>query len=102
MKVCKMYNSEGIKIYQRESDGFINVTDLFAADGKKLLDYINRGDTNEFIEKFSAKTNTSLTAMRNGYCWAHPELAMYLSKWCSPLIRHILKYEVLIEPSSNT
>jgi KilA-N domain len=76
-------------ISQRPSDGFVNLTDMAQASGKRVSDYLELDITQRRIDglaKHLGLIPSSLvikTRGRNGGSWAHPQIAIDFAQWCS-------------------
>ena len=87
----------GIVIESRESDKFINATQLCKAGGKRFGDWYSLDSTKELIRtleesiKSDTKSSVSLIDIKKGNTklytqgsWIHPDLAVPLAQWISP------------------
>ena len=88
-----------LKIGQRREDGYINLTTMAQANGKKLNDYSRLDATKAFIDELSMDTGipvSKLIQIRKGKpahiqgTWGHPQVAIHCGQWCSP------KFAVLV------
>ena len=97
----KIINHEvnGLQIGQRCDDGYINLTKMAQANGKKLNDYLRLDITKAFLEELSMDTGipvSKLTQIRRGKpanlqgTWGHPQVSIHCGQWCSP------KFAVLV------
>jgi hypothetical protein len=87
----RIWNDAGIS--RRDSDGFVNATQMAKANGKHLPHYMANDRTREYLEALSgsvgiptdrlvATTMTGPNALRG--TWIHPRLAVDLARWISP------------------
>lgn len=77
-------------ISQRESDGYINASDLCKAAGKRWHNYIRNETTGHFVRALEAKTRISaleliqeVTIAGVTAVWVHPKVAVHLAQWLS-------------------
>ncbi len=83
---------DGYQIENRESDGYINVTNLCKAGGKKFNDWKRLNKTFDFLTILSNATGipvASLIQYQTGYgnaqgTWVHPQVAINIAQWISP------------------
>ena len=84
---------QGTAIQRRESDGFVNATQMAKANGKHLPHYMANDRTREYLEALSGSvgiptdrlvvsTTTGPNDLRG--TWIHPRLAIDLARWISP------------------
>jgi hypothetical protein len=94
-----IHEANGLQIGQRHEDGYINLTKMAQANGKKLNDYLRLETTKAFLEELSMDTGipvSKLTQIRKGKpanlqgTWGHPQVAINCGQWCSP------KFAVLV------
>ena len=78
-------------IQYRESDNYVNATQLCKAGGKKFSHWINLDNTKELIKVL--ETNAGIPALdlidkniggNHIGTWMHPDLAIQLAQWISP------------------
>jgi hypothetical protein len=82
----------GYQIENRESDGYINVTNLCKAGGKKFGNWRQLNRTFDFLKELSNAVGiptASLIQYQTGYgdtqgTWVHPQLAINIAQWISP------------------
>jgi cell division protein FtsB len=92
----------GYQIENRESDGYINVTNLCKAGGKKFNDWKRLNKTDDFLRELSGSignpidqiiqtgTGSKFTvtgipaAVQNSNTWVHPQVAINIAQWISP------------------
>ena len=79
------YNNQ---LIQRRADGFVNLTQMCQANGKRLDYFFKAAKTRKYIEalKHSLQTevvNSSVGGNHDG-TWGHPTLAIRLAQWLSP------------------
>jgi hypothetical protein len=97
-------NNEPYQIVCRESDGYIDVTNLCKAGGKEFKAWNKRKKTKEFIKALEIKLNNESQKSKNnsgiiltsllikfetGYgsnqgTWVHPKVAINIAQWISP------------------
>jgi uncharacterized coiled-coil protein SlyX len=83
---------DGYKIENRESDGYINVTNLCKAGGKKFKHWNSLNRTDEFLRVLSSTVGIptiDLVAYNQGgngerHTWVHPQVAINIAQWISP------------------
>ena len=93
MKIIKHdYNGS---IISQDADGYVSLTDMAQAVGKRVNDYSRLSSTQEYIEALSVDTGIPASALvktskggneKQG-TWAHPEIAIDFAQWCSPQFR---------------
>jgi hypothetical protein len=83
---------DGFVIHQRAKDGYVNVTAMCKAAGKKVNDYVRLSSTQQFIEELQSVAGIPATLLvvtkQHGHAaeqgtWAHPDVAVNLAQWCS-------------------
>lgn len=86
--VTHSYNN--FAICQKESNGYVSLTDMAKATGKRVNDYLRLESTQEYIEVLTdaIKPATALVKVSKGGnteqgTWAHPEIAMDFASWCN-------------------
>jgi hypothetical protein len=81
------FNYQGKSIQQRE-DGYINLSQMCQATGKRVNDFIRLKTTKEYLEELSEATTITvglLVDIQNGKeTWGHRLLAIRCSQWISP------------------
>jgi hypothetical protein len=80
-------------IVSQEPDGYVSLTDMAKASGKKVNDYLRLGSSKAYIEGLSGSTgipadklirvNESSGRNENRGTWAHPEIAIDFAQWCN-------------------
>ena len=83
----------GYQIENRESDGYINVTNLCKA-GKKLFGHWRQlNKTNDFLKELSGSIGITIDLLiqtvtgginENRGTWVHPQVAINIAQWISP------------------
>ena len=83
----------GIVIESRQSDKFINATQLCKAGGKYFKDWYKLSTTKELINILEQKSNSDIIPLKvidkkvggnHSGSWIHPDLAVPLAQWISP------------------
>ena len=80
------------QIEYREKDGYIDVTNLCRAGGKKINDWKRLNKTEAFFQALSSTTGipvVELIQMETGgngkrHTWVHPLVAINIAQWISP------------------
>jgi hypothetical protein len=78
------YNGQFISL---RADGFINLTQMCQANGKRLDIFMKTNKTKEYIESLSNYHQIAVVYSEegvNGGTWGHPTLAINLARWISP------------------
>lgn len=79
------YNGQ---LIQRRADGFVNLTQMCKANGKRLDKWSKALGTKAYIEALQANSPQTgvieATAGAGGGTWGHPSLAINLARWISP------------------
>ena len=89
----------------RESDGFINATQMCKVGGKLFADWKRMDSTKELIKFLSLKLNIPIekiidtTPGRYGGSWIHPRLGVCLAQWLS--VKFMLEVSEWIEEWKN-
>jgi hypothetical protein len=83
----------GINIAQRESDGYVNLTQMCKVNGKRLDNYLRLEQTKRYLQELecSLTSEVSLLESKKGKfsdgseqgTWGHPLLALNLARWIS-------------------
>jgi hypothetical protein len=95
MKIIN-HSANGLQIGQRRNDGYVNLTQMAKASGKKLNDYLRLDTTKAFFNELSTVTGIPVTG-KNGLIeirqggndktaqgtWGHPQIAIHCGQWCS-------------------
>lgn len=86
-------NLDGFSVSQRQTDGYVNATELCKAAGKLFADY-RRGDAaSAYLDKLSATMGYPIVELvqsrpgrpdNGGGTWVHPKVAINLAQWLSP------------------
>ena len=92
MKIIN-HEANGLQIGQRHEDGYINLTKMAQANGKKINDYLRLETTKAFIDELSIVTGipvSKIIQVRRGRgdlikqgTWGHPQVAINCAQWCS-------------------
>jgi hypothetical protein len=96
----------------RETDGYINITNLCKAGGKKFNDWNRLDKTKRFLEVLSATTQNPVVALlkqeqgKNGkrHTWSHPQVAVNIAQWISPEFDVLVSkwvYEIMLTGKVN-
>lgn len=79
------YNGQ---LIQRRADGFVNLTQMCQANGKRIDKWTKAIGTKAYIEELQSnypQMGVIETATgNNGGTWGHPSLAINLARWISP------------------
>lgn len=80
-------------IISQESDGYVSLTDMAKASGKKVNDYLRLASSKAYFEGLSGSTgipvdrlirvNESSGRNQDRGTWSHPEIAVDFAQWCS-------------------
>jgi len=73
-----------IKIEYRETDNYINATQLCKADNKNFDDWYNLDSTKELIIELTKNQKEILIEKKYKTIFIHPDLAIQLAQWISP------------------
>ena len=92
MKII-IHEANGLQIGQRHLDGYINLTKMTKASGKKVNDYLRLDTTKAFIQELSLETGipaSKIIQVKKGRgdrveqgTWGHPQVATNCAQWCS-------------------
>jgi hypothetical protein len=86
------YNGQVIE--QRDSDNYVNLTQMCQAYGKRLNNWLRSNDTQAYIHVVAIETRIRasqlIEAKKGGDCfeqgsWGHPLIALHLAQWISPV-----------------
>jgi hypothetical protein len=81
------FNYNG-SVIQRRADGFINLTQMCQANGKRIDHWKELKATKAYLEELQANYPESRVVYSeegmNGGTWGHPSLAINLARWISP------------------
>jgi len=83
---------DNYQLEYREEDGYINITNLCKAGGKKFNDWNRLDKTKRFLDVLSSTTGIPVVELLkqeqggNGerHTWAHPQVAINIAQWISP------------------
>lgn len=81
------YNGKAIR--QRETDGYVCLTDLAKSEGKLVADYLRLESTKAYVKALSESMVIPIESLilskggRNGSTYAHPEIGMDCAQWVS-------------------
>jgi len=110
MLSTKTFNYNGQNINQR-SDGFVNLTQMCQANGKRLDHWRQLKATKQYIEELSLNYLESRVVQSEegvkGGTWGHPSLAINLARWISPAFAvwcdsHIFNLMSPVKTNSST
>jgi hypothetical protein len=86
MHSLQNFNYNG-QIIQRRSDGFVSLTQMCAANGKRLDVFMKAKKTQEYIDALSHSLQMVVVDANEGGdhsgTWGHPSLAINLARWIS-------------------
>lgn len=80
-------------ISTRESDGWVNLTQMCKANGVKFNDFLRLKSTKAYISSMAVDTGKPVSEIievvkggnsKNQGSWGHPEIALLLAQWISP------------------
>lgn len=85
------HDVKGFNVRQREVDGYLDLTGMAAAHGKKISGYLRLKGTEEFLEELEAVMQINATQLvqviQGGIgeqgTWGHPLVAINCGQWCS-------------------
>ena len=87
------HDYNGFSISQRKEDGYVCLTDMARATGKKVAHYFELKSTNAYLEGLTTDIGITISALvettKGGDqvdeqgTWAYPEIAIDFAKWCS-------------------
>lgn len=83
--IVQNFNYNGIVI-QRRTDGFVNLTQMCAAGGKRIDNYTRLKQTQEYVRVLGNYLTTEVVYTEEGIhggTWGHPSLAINLARWIS-------------------
>ncbi|WCS27202.1 KilA-N domain-containing protein [Methylobacterium sp. NMS14P] len=88
------HQTAGGLVCQRPSDGYINATAMCQATGKRWNHYASNEGTKAFIAALAADTGIPAAVLVQSLSggtpelqgtWVHPQVAINLATWCSPI-----------------
>lgn len=86
-------HAEGVVIYQRPKDGYINATAMCQATGKLWGHYRSNTGTEAFLGELSSDIGIPISELAQSFkggdpahqgTWVHPQVAIHLAQWLSP------------------
>jgi hypothetical protein len=91
-KLSSLNIGEGYNIEHREEDGYINVTNLCKADGKKFSNWRRLDKTYAFLKVLSSSMlihineliRYKMGSIHERATWVHPHVAINIAQWISP------------------
>jgi len=97
----------GYNIEFRDEDGYINVTNLCTAGKKKFYEWFRLDKTKAFLKALSSSAHIHIDDLikystgsnKEKFNWAHPQVAMNIAQWMSPLFDVMVSswvYEVMM------
>lgn len=83
--IIKSYNGRSIRV--NPNDRYVCLTDMAAASGKRLNNWIQTDKAKSYIETLSVVTGKPVSALlsvtHGNLTWAHPKVAIRFAQWCS-------------------
>lgn len=85
-----------VEIIARQSDKYINATQLCKAGNKRFTKWYGLKRTKDFLNELTSVVPNGTTLIEinqggeNQWTWIHPKVAISLATWCSP------KFEVIV------
>ena len=86
---------QGVTVRMRYNDGYINATELCKAAKKEIKHWNQLTSTKEYLEVLSSEVGiptSELVKIKKGRnfreeqgTWVHPDIAINIAQWCSPL-----------------
>jgi hypothetical protein len=79
------FNYNGTVI-QRRDDGFVNLTQMTQANGKRLDNWMRLKSTQSYLETLANSLTSEVVKSEegaNGGTWGHPSVAINLARWLS-------------------
>ncbi len=82
-----------VTVWQRPSDGYINVTQICQASGKFYANWKQQDTSEQYLQAVSERIGIPIGSLvqsvtngpRNSRgTWAHPRIALRIAQWCSP------------------
>ena len=79
-------------IQQRNTDGWINASDLCKAASKHWFNYLREENSGKFLRKLASELGVTQTALTQevqteeagvAHVWVHPQVAIHLAQWLS-------------------
>jgi hypothetical protein len=97
------YNGQSIS---RMGDGFINLTQMCVANGKRLDNYLRLKQTQGYIDRLSSildmRVLKSVNGGSNPGTWGHPSLAINLAGWISSEFQAWFNTQVVVVGLTST
>ena len=82
-----VFNYKG-QVISRQENGFINLTQMCQANGKRLDNWLRLKQTQDYIsvlrQSLTSEVLESEVGGSNPGTWGHPSLAINLARWISP------------------
>uniref|UniRef100_A0A6C0I764 KilA-N domain-containing protein n=1 Tax=viral metagenome TaxID=1070528 RepID=A0A6C0I764_9ZZZZ len=83
---------DNYQLEHRETDGYINITNLCKAGGKKFNHWNSIDKTKRFLDVLSSTAGIPVVTLikqehgKNGerHTWSHPQVAINIAQWISP------------------
>ena len=75
------------QVISRRDDGFINLTQMCQANGKRLDNWTRLKQTQDYMKVLGNSLTSEVVYSEegvNGGTWGHPSLAINLARWISP------------------
>lgn len=86
-------SNNGLSLYQRANDGYVNATKLCQDEEKLFGDYARLKTTKEYLNELSMSMGIPIDQLvysmktrsnDNRGTWVHPKVAIHLAQWLSP------------------
>ena len=79
------FNYNG-SVIQRRDDGFVSLTQMCLANGKRLDNWLRLKGTQSYLETLANSLSSEVVYSEegvNGGTWGHPSVAINLARWLS-------------------
>jgi KilA-N domain len=93
MKIIN-HEANGLQIGQRREDGYVNLTQMAQAYGKRIDNWLRLQDTQDLLAEFERQEKLNPSDVRNlksaliikrgkydGGTWGHPDIAIQFAQW---------------------
>jgi hypothetical protein len=89
------HDYNGSAIPQRVEDGYVSLTAMAQAEGKRVSNYLRLASTKEYLDALKADAHIGASALIQVFkggdgiqgTWAHPDIAIDFAQWVSPKFR---------------